>query len=51
MAATQPNGLPEYVELDDVTVVSDMLRAVAAASQSDSSMMTWPDGHVPVVIR
>ena len=50
MAATQPNGLPEYVELDDVTVVSDMLRAVAAASQSAVVVMTWSDGQVPLVI-
>ena len=50
MLNTQPNGLLEYVELDVVTVVSDWLRAVAAASHSALSKMTWPDGHVPVNI-
>ena len=49
-ASTQPCGLP-YDELDVVTVVSDMLKAVAAASHCAASVMRWPDGHVPVVIR
>ena len=48
-ASTQPCGLP-YDELDVVTVVSDRLRAVAAASHSPLSKMTWSDGHVPVSI-
>ena len=48
-ASTQPCGLP-YDELDVDTEVSDRLRAVAAASHNETSMMTWPDGHVPVSI-
>ena len=49
ITSTQPCGLP-YDPLDVDTEVSDRLRAVAAASHSAVSMMTWPDGHVPVVI-
>ena len=48
-ASTQPCGLP-YDPLDVDTEVSDRLRAVAAAAHSAVSMMTWPDGHVPVSI-
>ena len=49
-ASTQPCGLP-YDPLDVDTVVSDQLKAVAAASHVAVSVMTWSDGHVPVIIR
>ena len=48
-ASTQPCGLP-YDPLDVDTVVSDRLRAVAASSHHAGFVMSWPDGHVPVII-
>ena len=48
-ASARPGGLPDD-RLDVDTEVSDRLRAVAAAAHSAVSMMTWPDGHVPVSI-
>ena len=46
---TQPNGLLKTYD-DSETVVSSKLRDTAADSHSAVSVMSSPDGQVPVVI-